>query len=83
VALVSRRGCGGGGGVVVAVVVVAVAVAVGAVVVEVVVEGAVLAEGFGAAQRRWVARASRQSWYLVTGPAAPACVTRGAKGRTS
>jgi 4-amino-4-deoxy-L-arabinose transferase-like glycosyltransferase len=47
------------------------------------VEGALLAECFGAAQRRWVARASRQSWYLVMGPAAPACVARGAKGRTA
>ena len=45
------------------------------------VEGALLAECFGTAQRRWVARASRQSWYLVTGVASPTCVARGAKGR--
>ena len=45
------------------------------------VEGALLAECFATAQRRWVARASRQSWYLVTGVASPTCVARGATGR--
>lgn len=45
------------------------------------VEEALLTECFGTAQRRWVARASRQSWYLVTGAAAPACVALGAKAR--
>ena len=41
------------------------------------VEEALLAGCFGQAKRQRVGRASRQSWYLVFGPAAPSCVARG------
>lgn len=41
------------------------------------VEEALLTECFRQAQRQWVGRASRQSWFLVSGPVAPACSARG------